>query len=66
MNIATDFTEKFTETKLPTKFGDFKFRVYSDTQGKETIVLYTEKLAKENIKKQQNTPTVRIPIPLEK
>lgn len=36
--------QAFTETKIATKFGIFNFRVYSDTQGKETIALYTEKL----------------------
>lgn len=34
----------FVETKIATKFGSFKVRVYADVQGKETIVLYTEKL----------------------
>jgi 3,4-dihydroxy 2-butanone 4-phosphate synthase/GTP cyclohydrolase II len=35
----------FVETTLATKFGTFNFRVYSDVQGKETVVLYTEKLS---------------------
>ncbi|EKD46396.1 MAG: 3,4-dihydroxy-2-butanone 4-phosphate synthase/GTP cyclohydrolase II [uncultured bacterium] len=35
---------KFTETKIATKFGDFNIRVYADSQGKETVVLYTEKI----------------------
>ena len=35
---------KFTETKIATKFGMFYFRVYAATSGKETVVLYTEKL----------------------
>lgn len=34
----------FTETKIATRFGNFNIRVYADVQGKETIVLYTEKL----------------------
>lgn len=34
----------FTETKIATRSGNFNIRVYSDVQGKETIVLYTEKL----------------------
>jgi len=34
----------FTESKIATKFGFFNFRVYADVQGKETVVLYTEKL----------------------
>jgi GTP cyclohydrolase II len=34
----------FTETQLATKFGDFNIRVYADAQGKETVVLSTEKL----------------------
>lgn len=34
----------FTETRLETKFGTFNIRVYADTQGKETIVLFSEKL----------------------
>lgn len=34
----------FTETKLATKFGGFNIRVYADAQGKETVVLSTEKL----------------------
>ncbi|MCH7783210.1 bifunctional 3,4-dihydroxy-2-butanone-4-phosphate synthase/GTP cyclohydrolase II, partial [candidate division KSB1 bacterium] len=37
-----------TETKLQTKYGDFIFRVYADTQGKETVVLYKEDLDPEN------------------
>jgi len=34
----------FTETKIATKFGNFNIRVYADVQGKETVVLYTEKI----------------------
>lgn len=34
----------FTESKIATKFGFFNFRVYADVQGKETVILYTEKL----------------------
>lgn len=34
----------FTESKIATKFGFFNFRVYADLQGKETVVLYTEKI----------------------
>ncbi|HBO99643.1 MAG: 3,4-dihydroxy-2-butanone 4-phosphate synthase/GTP cyclohydrolase II [Candidatus Uhrbacteria bacterium GW2011_GWF2_41_16] len=34
----------FTETMLATKFGHFNIRVYADTQGKETVLLSTEKL----------------------
>lgn len=34
----------FTETNFATKFGNFNIRVYADTQGKETVVLSTEKL----------------------
>lgn len=34
----------FTKTKIATKFGDFDIRVYADVQGKETVVLSTEKL----------------------
>ena len=35
---------RFTETKIVTKFGHFNIRVYADISGKETVVLYTEKL----------------------
>ncbi len=34
----------FTETKIATKFGNFNIRVYADAQGKETVVLSTDKL----------------------
>lgn len=34
----------FTDTSLKTRLGEFQFRVYNDTQGKETIVLFTKNL----------------------
>ncbi len=34
----------FIEAKLETKFGRFNFRVYNQSVGRETIVLYTESL----------------------
>ena len=36
--------QEFVETKLQTRFADFKIRVYRDDFGKETLVLYTEPL----------------------
>ncbi len=35
---------KYTETSLETKIGTFMLRVYKDTQGKETVVMYTGNL----------------------
>lgn len=34
----------FAETKIATKFGEFNFRAYSASQGKETVVLWTDNL----------------------
>jgi|APSaa5957512622_1039677.scaffolds.fasta_scaffold04447_6 GTP cyclohydrolase II len=36
----------FVENKLQTKQGDYIMRVYADSQGKETVVVYTEKINK--------------------
>lgn len=36
--------QDFVETKLATKFAEFLIRVYKDTYGKETLVLWTENL----------------------
>lgn len=36
--------QEFVETKLSTKFGQFNIRVYPDSSGKETLVLWTELL----------------------
>ena len=35
---------QYTETPIETKYGKFVIRVYADTYGKETVVLYSEKL----------------------
>lgn len=35
---------RFADTKISTRFGDFRIRVYPDTPGKETVVLYTDKI----------------------
>ena len=35
-----------TQTSIDTKFGKFFIRVYKDAPGKETVVLWTEKLNK--------------------
>lgn len=37
-------SDNFTETNIMTKFGLFNIRVYREVSGKETVVLYTEKL----------------------
>ncbi len=34
----------FVETNIAIKSGNFQIRVYADVQGKETVILYTEKL----------------------
>lgn len=36
------FKQKFTETKLTTKFGEFNIRVYPDNTGKEVFALWKE------------------------
>ncbi|MFT5281035.1 MAG: GTP cyclohydrolase II [Flavobacteriaceae bacterium] len=46
--------KNFVETKLQTKFGDFIFRVYADSMGQETAVLFTENM------KPDEMPTVRV------
>lgn len=36
--------KKFSESLIQTKFGKFNFRVYAESHGKETVVVYTENL----------------------
>lgn len=36
--------DNYVETKIPTKFGEFNFRVYAAIHGKETVVLWTDDL----------------------
>lgn len=36
--------KKFAESTISTKLGRFNFRVYAENHGKETVVVYTEKL----------------------
>lgn len=36
--------QSFVDTKIATKYGSFHIRVYADVSGKETLVLYTEKI----------------------
>jgi GTP cyclohydrolase II len=36
--------KKFTESLINTKLGKFNFRVYAENRGKETVVVYTEKI----------------------
>jgi len=35
---------RFTDTKIPTKHGEFYIRVYADVSGKETVVLWAENI----------------------
>lgn len=43
--------QSFVETKINIKLGEFNIRVYKDSPGKETIVLYSQKF-------DPNTPVV--------